>query len=540
MPSSEEIERFVLGLVNDRQRPAGEGTRIALGLKDFGGTLFDVMVKGPVRDCYYRSRDAAARQGLGLRVKLRLGAVPNLNEVPWEFLYDRSTNQFLALSGFTPIVRHLALPAPVAPHIVEPPLRILAVIANPSRTNFHELQGAAEWERLSKSLAVLTETGKVELELLRPATLGELQRRLRRSEYHILHFIGHGGFDPENGSGILVLEDEEGRDHLVEGERFANLLADHTSLRLAFLNCCEGAQASQTNPFTGVAQALLQKGVPAVVAMQFEVTDAAAIELAETFYEALADGCEVDTALAETRKAIYVSANEVEWATPVLYLHSYSGRLFEINGVESPVVSEAAAFIELDEPVNGATRFALTDKPVTVGRAVGNDVVLVSDEVSRWHAVFERVGPRWRIRDLASRNGTLVNGKPVSDWALRPGDEVRVGPLRLVYHAEPGAKDGDTTRAVDRPPPLEETERTVLVALARSLASDAAPEAGTDRAFAAALHLDDDEVKRQLRRLYDKFDIPPGRGRRTRLANEAAKRGAFSASDLHDRHGGDR
>ena len=45
------------------------------------------------------------------------------------------------------------------------------------------------------------------------------------------------------------------------------------------LNACEGARADVTNPFAGTAQQLMQQGIPAVVAMQFEITDDAAIML---------------------------------------------------------------------------------------------------------------------------------------------------------------------------------------------------------------------------------------------------------------------
>ncbi len=132
-----------------------------------------------------------------------------------------------------------------------------------------------------------------------------------------------------------------------------------------------------------------------------------------------------------------------------------------------------------------------------------------------------------------------MNGLPVSEWMLRSGDEVQMGRFRIVYEAARGPAEGDTTRAAAPAPPLDLAERAVLLALARSVASDTDLEAGTDRALARALDLDDDEVKRRIRHLYDKFDIAPGRGRRTRLVNEAAKRRAFSAGELRARSDGD-
>ncbi|NPA06517.1 MAG: ATP-binding cassette domain-containing protein, partial [Chloroflexi bacterium] len=69
---------------------------------------------------------------------------------------------------------------------------------------------------------------------------------------------------------------------------------------------------------------------------------------------------------------------------------------------------------------------------ITIGRAPDNDVVLDSPVVSRYHAVVERVGTRYRIRDLNTPNGTFVNGRRVRVAWLQPGDQVRIGPYRFI------------------------------------------------------------------------------------------------------------
>ena len=74
----------------------------------------------------------------------------------------------------------------------------------------------------------------------------------------------------------------------------------------------------------------------------------------------------------------------------------------------------------------------LIRKPVTtVGRALDNDVVLDSGEVSRHHARFEYVDEQMRVVDLGSTNGTRVNGRPVTSEPIRPGDEVAFGTLSV-------------------------------------------------------------------------------------------------------------
>ena len=67
----------------------------------------------------------------------------------------------------------------------------------------------------------------------------------------------------------------------------------------------------------------MQQGIPAVVAMQFEISDEAAIVIAHEFYTALAAGYPVDAALAEARKAAFTGGSSAEWGIPVLYLRGW-------------------------------------------------------------------------------------------------------------------------------------------------------------------------------------------------------------------------
>jgi hypothetical protein len=97
------------------------------------------------------------------------------------------------------------------------------------------------------------------------------------------------------------------------------------------LNACEGARTGKAQAFAGVAQSLVQQGMPAVVAMRDEISDRAAISFAEGFYRAFSLGAPVEFALGQARWAIFTDANEHEWATPVLYTRLPDGRLFEVQ-----------------------------------------------------------------------------------------------------------------------------------------------------------------------------------------------------------------
>jgi hypothetical protein len=300
--------------------------------KRFGGDLFNATFKGELLGCYRGSVERSREMGHGLRVRLRLKATPELAELPWEFLYDQDQDHFIATSTMTPLVRYLDLPQSATALRVRLPLRVLVVISGPR--NLPALDADGEWERLKLSLQELESKGMVILERLPSARLDLLRRRARGDAFHVLHFIGHGSFDTVANDGALHFEDAMGMSDPVHGNVLGNVLRDHFTMRLAVLNACEGARQSNQDPFSGVAQSLCQQGLPAVIAMQFEISDDAAKTFAEEFYAAVADSLPVDAALSESRKALYSSRFGQEWATPVLYMRSQNGMLFEVQRAE--------------------------------------------------------------------------------------------------------------------------------------------------------------------------------------------------------------
>src|SRR6267154_2329517 len=302
--------------------------------KEFGGKLFGAIFSGEMIAQLRGSMEQASDKDHGLRIRLRLTDVPSLADLPWEFLYDANQNHFLTTSTETPVVRFLDLPQRIAPLRVALPLRVLVMIASPR--NLKRLDTEGEWERLQESLGDLLSAGQLVIERLPAATLDALRLRARGAPFHVFHFIGHGGFDEAAQDGVLQFEDESGMSYPVRGEMLGMQLHDHRSLRLAVLNACEGARSSRQDPFSGVAQSLLQQRVPAVIAMQFEISDAAAKVFALEFYRAVAEGNPVDAAVCESRKALFKEEFGQEWATPVLYMRSQEGQLFELQAVAAP------------------------------------------------------------------------------------------------------------------------------------------------------------------------------------------------------------
>lgn len=180
-------------------------------------------------------------------------------------------------------------------------------------------------------------------------------------------------------------------------------------------------------------------------------------------------------------------------------------------------------------------RVRLQGDRVSVGQADTNDVSLPFDRTaSRVHAVFERIAGRWCVRDLSSRNGTFVNGQRIwGERPLRPGDEIRIGEVRFVARLATQDRPEDVTIGAETGPPLTPREREVLLALCGPLFSgDVFREPATIRQIAAELVVTEAAVKQHLSRLYDKFSIHEPEGRRTRLANEAIRRGAVSTAEI--------
>jgi len=81
------------------------------------------------------------------------------------------------------------------------------------------------------------------------------------------------------------------------------------------------------------------------------------------------------------------------------------------------------------------TVFALERKNNMIGRDPGSAIHLLHPEVSNEHAIIERKGDFFYLRDLGSRHGTLLNGHEIAICCLQRGDEITIGPITLTFEA---------------------------------------------------------------------------------------------------------
>ncbi|MDQ5824726.1 MAG: CHAT domain-containing protein [Chloroflexota bacterium] len=324
-----EVEHFMLSAAPGKRSVRRIDAPEVAAAKRFGERLYNSVFTGDVSAVLRSSLDEAWNRNAKLRLRLRLTDVPELADIPWEYLYNPSLNRFFALDDDTAIVRYLDVPERVRPVAVTLPLRVLVMISAPN--DYDPLDVQQEWENLNEALADLKRNGIVQLDLIEDATLSALRKQLQKEQYHIFHFIGHGGFDRQTEEGVLVLRDEAGRGRFVSGQQLGWLLHNHHTLSLAILNACEGARADRADAFAGTGQSLVQQGIPAVIAMQFEITDDAAKTFAYGFYSSLALGQPVEAALTETRLTLFSEDHGLEWGTPVLYMRSVDGRVFNVQ-----------------------------------------------------------------------------------------------------------------------------------------------------------------------------------------------------------------
>ncbi len=172
--------------------------------------------------------------------------------------------------------------------------------------------------------------------------------------------------------------------------------------------------------------------------------------------------------------------------------------------------------------------FPLRDDVTTVGRGQGVDIRLDDPSVSRLHAELVRRGPYVYVVDLGlSRNGTRVNGRPVARRVLEDGDVLSFGTARGRMGGIPQEEitaEAELRRSAV--PELTRRELDVLTSLCRPALSDEAfATPATAHQIASDLVVTEAAVKQHLLRLYQKFRIPEGTNRRTRLANEVVALG---------------
>ncbi|MEM7531480.1 MAG: CHAT domain-containing protein [Chloroflexota bacterium] len=332
-PAGEATEIMTLDPTNyeveDMLAALAERDTDATFLTEFGTFLFEELFVGDIGKLYYASLNIVRAQEKRLRIRLNIKA-PELAALPWEYLYDPEEELFLATASDTALVRYVSMRVSHRAKAaqISPPLRILVVVSNP--VDLHQLNFEQEKELIEDALQEWVDQGRVEIQILEHAIISKINHAIRSFAPHVFHFVGHGLF--EDDTAYVVLEDEDDHAHPVDERTFRNFFTSADETRLVVLNACQTATLSSSQPLVGLAPRLLQRRVPAVVAMQYPIADSASLVFAREFYRSIALGYSTEAAISEARRGMFMDVDgaELDWGVPVLFLRAKDGQLFEL------------------------------------------------------------------------------------------------------------------------------------------------------------------------------------------------------------------
>lgn len=316
----------------------------------------DEKIRGAFATTYKQFQQRRQAQDKTLRFRLRLIFMKDaktLAYLPWEFLlmpkgekipppgddfegvFFAGENKELLLTRSVP---QSALVEQLKAQAI--PLRILIVICRPSRLPPLD---EAEIDDVTRELNGLMQTGRVKVDVKEDLTWKQLKEELNpkapSKPPHILHFISHGAagkiaviMDSDDPEYRTAAYDQKTQEHIgkpakwITGRDMAGLLPDGDDrLRLVFLQVCKGAEPSTLGSFKSTASELVDADVPAVVAMQYSISNEDARLFARTFYRHIADGEEIDEAVNAGRIELAIIPPRQEhprFGMPVVYLQS--------------------------------------------------------------------------------------------------------------------------------------------------------------------------------------------------------------------------
>jgi CHAT domain/SIR2-like domain/TIR domain len=300
-----------------------------------GAQLWSGMVHSEAETIFDQVRSSSRSEFFHIRLKLPR----RLEELPWEALYESTVSFFSSSERFS-VIRGVPedLPAPPPWTPQDRPVGLLLVMPQGSGLDL-----ASEKSRIQQRADV--QGPAVTVEVLEGQVTGDLLReRLRERRWDVVHFAGHAKTS-DRGEVLVRLNSAGGPDpeHWMEAEVFSTLF-NASGVRLVVMNCCRAASVYGNRGVSGLGPFLLRKGVPAVIAMRYNLPDPTALRFADEFYRVFFGGSEpgrVDQALEKARLVIYQSQTDKtvrDFVTPVLHLAEGHERVLVLDKPSSRIV----------------------------------------------------------------------------------------------------------------------------------------------------------------------------------------------------------
>lgn len=337
---------------SDASAIESEGVATLPTLASLGQQLYDALFHGMLRDSWLTAQGIAQHRREPLRLRLGLKD-KRLQQVPWEILRVNNrtlaTGTDLTFSRYQPGVGAHTLGLDHSLSEVSTYLKVLMVVASPDDQERLELrqevqhlqaelqpegQGNRDWlaeSDWSNGNGLNRSAGRdrnlsVQVTLLEQPGRAELTQALEQGSYQILHYAGHSNLG-ETGGDLYLVSRQTGLTECLSGEDLAGLLVNN-GIHLAVFNSCRSAYADHDHPEArwreqNLAQALVNRGVPSVIAMAERIPDNVAITFTQLLYRNLRQGFPIDLSLNRTRQGLMSAygSDQFYWALPILYMH---------------------------------------------------------------------------------------------------------------------------------------------------------------------------------------------------------------------------
>jgi hypothetical protein len=317
---------------------------LALDSEAYGQFLAEsLFADSEVRTAFAQAFSSAQSLDVPLRLRLFVGpSAPELHELLWETLRDPQDGSQLVTSEHVLFSRYLSSldwrPVGLRPRA---DLRGLVVIASPA--------GLADWQPGGRSLAPLDVDSELERARIGlagipltslasggSATLEGISTSLRDG-FDVLYLACHGAL--LNGKPHLWLEDAEGNVDVVPGDELVTRLREMRQRpRLVVLASCQSAgrgegddeaRSDDRGALSALGPRLAEAGIPAVLAMQGNVTMQTVAEFMPAFFRELQRDGLIDRAVSVARGTV---RERMDWWVPVLFMRLKSGRLWYAPG----------------------------------------------------------------------------------------------------------------------------------------------------------------------------------------------------------------
>ena len=342
-PPLELLQQAVLTL----ERGAGDRDLLVA----LGSVLYEALFPPGHQEVLRQARERCVQPEDRIRLRITCRD-PILAALPLEAMYDPIGRMWPATAPHLSLVRK--------PDVATPPVParqrgLHVVLAAPTPSDLPQLQWQAEVSALQEALGPHLRAGTAGLTVRggADADLNGVGQALQQTPAQVLHLVCHGVGARGDHDGGLMWTGAGGRAARISGEALAALLRGSARPRLVVLNACHSAEppgADLQEPVEdwwlrtrgrGVAMALLEAGVPAVLAMQGRVRDEHAIHFTRGLYQALADGLGVEQAVQRARGGLHAhllarDPASLAFCAPVLLLATAQGDLFDLSPGDAP------------------------------------------------------------------------------------------------------------------------------------------------------------------------------------------------------------